>query len=207
MNRSLVVKVLKFLMEHLPSESESISRLINSLDQITFETKAKKIPEIMPVPDEIKNESEGIILFADGACRGNPGPGSWATIAHNFLGETLYKASGLDLLTTNNKMELMGAIEALKWSCQEHKDVPLYFFSDSKYVIEGVTKWVPGWKARNWKKADNKEPENLSLWKELDLLIESSGKVKLFWVKGHAGVVQNEICDQLANEALNEAGY
>lgn len=207
MNRSLVVKVLKFLMEHLPSERESIDRIIDSLDQITFETKSKKIPEIMPIPDEIRNEREGIILFADGACRGNPGPGSWATMAHNFSGETLYKASGLDLLTTNNKMELMGAIEAFKWASQEHKDVPFYFFSDSKYVIEGVTKWVPGWKARNWKKADNKEPENLSLWKELDLLIESSGMVKLFWVKGHAGVVQNEICDQLANEALNEAGY
>lgn len=167
-----------------------------------------------PLPDEMRELQSGFAIFADGACRGNPGPGAWATIIQDAKAEVILKSSGVDMPTTNNKMELEGVIRGLKgliekWIEEGVSDrvSPVFVYSDSKYVIEGIEKWVPGWKARGWKKADNKEPENLLLWKELDQLRNSFDNITFLWVKGHAGHPQNEMCDKMANLALDEAGF
>lgn len=167
-----------------------------------------------PLPDEMNGLNAGFAIFADGACRGNPGPGAWATIIQDSRAEVILKSSGVDMPTTNNKMELEGVIRGLKGLIEKwveegfsDRESPVFVYSDSKYVIEGIEKWVPGWKARGWKKADNKEPENLLLWQELDQLRNSFDKITFLWVKGHAGHPQNELCDKMANLALDEAGF
>lgn len=167
-----------------------------------------------PLPEEMKELEAGFAIFADGACRGNPGPGAWATIIQDAKAQVILKSSGVDMPTTNNKMELEGVIRGLKGLIEKwieegmsDRESPVFVYSDSKYVIEGIDKWVPGWKARGWKKADNKEPENLLLWQELDQLRNNFDKVTFLWVKGHAGHPQNEMCDKMANLALDEAGF
>jgi ribonuclease HI len=111
-------------------------------------------------------------------------------------------------------MELSGVIKGLHGLFEKFQEdgfsgshLPVFVYSDSKYVVDGIKLWVPGWKSRGWKKADNKEPENLALWKELDQLTSSFLKIDFIWVKGHAGHPQNELCDQMCNSALNEAGF
>lgn len=169
-----------------------------------------------PLPEEIHNDGLHFALFSDGACRGNPGPGAWAAMGQASDGKVLFELSGLNTQTTNNRMELEGAICALKELAQfllDHQfqitasSPKVFLYSDSKYVVEGAKNWMIGWKNRGWKKADNKIPENLEYWKELDQVLENFPSVSFIWVKGHAGHPQNEKCDQLANLALNEAGF
>lgn len=132
-------------------------------------------------------------LFTDGACSGNPGPGGWGAILRCKGKER--ELSGGDKNTTNNKMELTAVIEglkALKFPCE----VTLY--TDSKYVADGLTLgWAEGWKARGWKKKDGKPALNPELWDEL-LTLYHTHKVKIVWLKGHAGHPENERCDALA---------
>lgn len=157
----------------------------------------------MPLPKEIKQGD--LALFSDGACRGNPGPGAWAFVIQNSKGEVIQNDYGVVEETTNNKMELLAAIKAIEAISKEHiLDVHLY--TDSRYIVDGIQKWIKSWKSRGWKKADKKEPENLDLWKRIDeLTIKHS--VNFYWVKGHSGHAQNEMCDSLANKGLDEAGY
>lgn len=164
-------------------------------------------------PLELKGHAGGLALYADGACRGNPGPGSWACVAQNAQGEVIFEASGFEQLTTNNKMEIQGAIsslELLERTFQENpfaQYAPLFFFTDSKYVVEGMNQWTAGWKARGWKKADGKTPENLELWQRLDELKLRFPQLRALWVKGHNGHAQNEYCDQMANRLLDSEGF
>ena len=143
--------------------------------------------------------SEGkpeVELFTDGACSGNPGPGGWAAILR--MGEREKELSGGEPATTNNKMELMGAIsglEALKRPCV----VELY--TDSKYVLEGATKWIHGWKKNGWRTADKKPVKNQDLWERLDTA-RRTHQIDWRWLKGHAGHVDNERCDELAREEI-----
>ncbi|PIK16746.1 MAG: ribonuclease HI [Halobacteriovorax sp. JY17] len=149
-------------------------------------------------------------LFSDGACRGNPGPGAWGMVGQNAKGEVLFKGSGVETTTTNNRMEMMGAIEAMKYLLSEGVNTDsaeVYLYSDSKYVVDGLKSWMQGWKNRGWKKADKKTPENVDLWQELDRISSSFSNIQYLWVKGHAGHPQNELCDQLANEALDDSGF
>ena len=134
-----------------------------------------------------------VILYTDGACSGNPGPGGWGTIlSYNGVEKEL---SGGELNTTNNRMELTAVIrgfEALKEPCI----VELY--SDSKYVIDGLSKgWAVSWRARGWKKADKRPALNPDLWEQLLNLVEKH-QLKYHWVKGHADNPYNNRCDQLA---------
>lgn len=155
-------------------------------------------------------------LFSDGACRGNPGPGSWACMGQDKTGDVLFEASGIEKDSTNNRMELVGATEAIrelqkllekqKMSLSD-SDLHIYLFSDSKYVVDGITRWIVSWKNRGWRKKDNKPPENVELWKELDHFKSQCQNLFFHWVKGHNGHPQNEHCDLLANKALDEAGY
>lgn len=146
--------------------------------------------------------------FSDGACRGNPGPGAWGSLVQDKEGLIVYEASSVEVNTTNNRMELQGAVEALKFIKKEFgTSEPVALVSDSKYVVDGLKSWLSGWKRRGWKKADGKAPENIQQWQELDEVSSYFKDINYFWVKGHSGHPQNEKCDQLANEALDDAGF
>ena len=138
-------------------------------------------------------------IYSDGACSGNPGPGGYGTIIE-YNGVTKELSAGF-ADTTNNRMELLGAIvglEALKVPCE----VTLY--SDSRYLCESVNqRWVYGWKARGWKKADKKPALNVDLWQRLLPLLDTH-KVTFVWIKGHAGHPMNERCDKLAVTAREQ---
>lgn len=134
-----------------------------------------------------------ITIYTDGACRGNPGKGGWgAVLLYNGVTKEL---SGGERETTNNKMELTAAIEALS-ALKEPCEVELY--SDSKYLTDAINKgWVYGWKKKNWIKSDKKPALNVDLWEKL-LALTAVHKVTFIWVKGHNGTRYNERCDQLA---------
>lgn len=140
--------------------------------------------------------SETINLYTDGACSGNPGPGGWgALLLWNGHRKEL---SGGEHDTTNNRMEMMAVIEGLK-AIKKPSDVHIY--TDSKYVMDGVTQWLNGWKAKGWKTAAKKPVKNEDLWREIDSLIQLH-TVKFTWVKGHAGHPENEFVDKLAVSAI-----
>jgi ribonuclease HI len=135
-------------------------------------------------------------IFTDGACRGNPGPGGWGAILR--YGEVEKELSGGEPQTTNNRMELMAAIaglEALKRPCR------VRVYTDSQYVRGGITQWLPGWKARNWRTADKKPVKNVDLWQRLDAAALPH-RIEWIWVKGHAGHPENERADALARAAV-----
>ncbi|HKV15214.1 MAG TPA: ribonuclease HI [Reyranella sp.] len=137
-------------------------------------------------------------IFTDGACSGNPGPGGWAAILR--LGDRERELSGGEASTTNNRMELMGAIsglEALKRPCE----VKLY--TDSRYVLEGATKWIHGWKRNGWRTADKKAVKNVELWQRL-AAAAAPHTVHWAWVKGHSGHAENDRADLLARMEIDK---
>ncbi|MGN0921227.1 MAG: ribonuclease HI [Cellvibrio sp.] len=137
-------------------------------------------------------------IFTDGACKGNPGPGGWgALLRYGSVEKSLW---GGEANTTNNRMELMGAIEALK-ALKEPCEVVLT--TDSQYVRKGITEWMAGWKRNGWKTAAKQPVKNVDLWQALDRE-NSLHKVTWNWVKGHAGHRENEIADALANRGIEE---
>ena len=139
-----------------------------------------------------------VIIYTDGACRGNPGPGGWGVlIEHGELSKQLY---GGVASTTNNKMELTAAIMALR-EFKEPCEVILY--TDSKYVINGIEEWIHNWKKRGWIGSNKKSVKNIKLWKELDELRQEH-TIKWNWVKGHSGDPGNETADMLANRGIDE---
>lgn len=143
--------------------------------------------------------SDHVIIHTDGACKGNPGPGGWGAVLQAGGGHEKELWGG-ERTTTNNRMELMAAIqalEALKRPCK----VELH--TDSKYVMQGITEWMRGWKARGWMTADKKPVKNAELWQRLDAA-RLRHDVKWRWVKGHAGHELNERADGLANRGVEE---
>tara|TARA_B100001059_G_C17789389_1_gene559170 strand:+ start:1268 stop:1708 length:441 start_codon:yes stop_codon:yes gene_type:complete len=139
-----------------------------------------------------------IKIYTDGACRGNPGPGGWGILFINKGNEkTLY---GGETNTTNNRMELTAAINALS-EVKEKSRVALY--TDSKYVMDGINKWIPNWKKRDWRTAANKPVKNKDLWQKLDDQVNRH-TIDWFWVKGHDGNRGNEIADKLANKGIDD---
>jgi ribonuclease HI len=135
-------------------------------------------------------------LFTDGACSGNPGPGGWGAILR--YGAVEKELSGAEGLTTNNRMEMMAAIqglEALKRPCR------VRIHTDSMYLRDGITKWIHGWKAKGWRTADKKPVKNVDLWQRLEAAIEPHD-VSWHWVRGHAGHPENERADALARGAI-----
>lgn len=137
-------------------------------------------------------------IYADGACKGNPGPGGWGAWIHYDGHEK--ELFGGEMGTTNNRMELTAvirALEALKRSC--HAKV----YTDSVYVQKGMSEWISGWKARNWRTSDKKPVKNDDLWRVLDELAQQH-TVEWVWVKGHAGNAGNERADMLANKGVEQ---
>jgi ribonuclease HI len=146
-------------------------------------------------------ELSEVEIFTDGACRGNPGPGGWAAILRYRATER--ELSGFDPDTTNNRMEMTAAIaglEALKRPCR----VRLY--SDSQYLRDGITKWINGWKQRNWLTADKQPVKNVDLWQRLDG-VAARHDVSWIWVRGHSGHPENERADALARNRIAEASW
>lgn len=144
-----------------------------------------------------------IHLFTDGACSGNPGKGGWAYLLRAVATGSEHTDSGAEASTTNNRMELLSVIRGLD-SLEEPSRVRLV--TDSQYVAKGIAEWMPGWKANGWRRKVGRRFEpvaNLELWQELDRLI-APHSVKCVWIRGHAGHVENEICDRLAVEAYRK---
>ncbi len=139
-----------------------------------------------------------VLIYTDGACRGNPGPGGWGAVM--ISGDHQKEICGGDRATTNNRMELMGAIQALE---ALKKPCKVELHTDSQYVMKGITEWVRGWKARGWKTAAKEPVKNEDLWRRLD---EARGRheVDWRWVKGHAGHELNERADELARRGMLE---
>ena len=137
-------------------------------------------------------------IYTDGACRGNPGPGGWGAILRS--GDHEKELKGSEPLTTNNRMELTAAIQALA-ALKRGCDVVLY--TDSQYVRKGILEWLPQWKLRDWRTSDKKPVKNVDLWQALEREI-ARHRIEWHWVKGHAGVPGNEHADRLANEAIDE---
>lgn len=144
----------------------------------------------------LEKKSEIVEVYADGACKGNPGPGGWGVWIR--MGQHSKELCGGELLTTNNRMELTAvirALEALKRTCQ------LQIYTDSVYVQKGMTEWLASWKVRGWRTSDKKPVKNDDLWQQLDALAQQH-QIEWFWVKGHAGHEGNERADALANEGV-----
>ena len=138
-----------------------------------------------------------VIIYTDGACRGNPGPGGWgALIQFDTVQKEIFGGKNS---TTNNQMELSAAIEGLS-TLNEPCNVEL--FTDSKYVMDGITQWIQNWKKNNWKTAAKKEVKNKDLWQKLDQLM-TYHHVQWQWVKGHSGDPGNEKADRLANKGID----
>lgn len=146
----------------------------------------------------VMTDNQRVEIFTDGACKGNPGPGGWGAILR-FKGVERELWGG-EPLTTNNRMELTAAIQALaalKRSCW------VSLTTDSEYVRRGVTEWLAGWKQRNWKTANKKPVKNIDLWQELDQQLQRH-EIEWHWVRGHNGHPENERADALANRGVAE---
>jgi ribonuclease HI len=137
-----------------------------------------------------------VVIYTDGACSGNPGPGGWAAIL--TYGDRCKELAGGEPETTNNRMELMAAISALE-ALKRPSQVELH--TDSNYLKDGITKWIHGWKRNGWRTADKKPVKNAELWQRLDAA-RSRHAIDWRWVKGHAGHAENERADLLAREAM-----
>ncbi len=145
------------------------------------------------------SDEKSVDIFTDGACSGNPGPGGWgAILRYNGVEKEL---CGGEAGTTNNRMELMAAIQALE-ALKRPMTVRLY--TDSEYVKNGITQWIKGWKARGWLTADRKPVKNVDLWQRLDEAAQRHD-IQFHWVRGHAGHPENERADELARRGLAEA--
>jgi ribonuclease HI len=140
--------------------------------------------------------TERVVIYTDGACKGNPGPGGWGVLMQYKGNEKEF--FGGEQQTTNNRMEQMAAIMALE-ALNKPSSVELY--TDSKYLLQGITEWMVNWKKRGWKTAGKKPVKNEDLWRRLDAVI-TRHKINWVWVKGHAGSKGNERADMLANQGV-----
>ena len=143
-----------------------------------------------------EKEKTLVEIFADGACSGNPGIGGYGAILR--YGKEMKEISGCDLHTTNNRMELMAVIEALR---QLRRPCRIRVVTDSNYVVKGMTEWMPGWIRRNWMNSKKKPVLNRDLW-EMLLELSESHETEWAWIKGHSGHRENERCDELARNAI-----
>jgi ribonuclease HI len=146
------------------------------------------------------NKYKEIIIYSDGACKGNPGPGGWgAVLIYNDNKKEIF---GGEHNTTNNKMELTAVIKALEEI--KTRNIPVKIITDSQYVKNGIESWIHNWKKNNWKNASKKTVKNSDLWKRLDALVNEFQQIKWEWVKGHNNNKFNELADKLANKGVSE---
>ena len=146
----------------------------------------------------MSNKRPQVVIFTDGACSGNPGPGGFGAILK--YGETVKEISGCNANTTNNRMELTAVIEAISLL---KKPCKLRIITDSLYVVKGMTEWLPGWAKKNWINSQKRPVLNRDLWEKLQILCKPH-QIEWKWVKGHKGHPENERCDKLAREAIKQ---
>lgn len=153
----------------------------------------------MTLEDFLKTVTDSLALYTDGACSGNPGPGGWGAIfVHNKKSFPHY---GGDAATTNNRMEMMAVIEGLR-AIKNHTDLKkVVLYIDSRYVMDGITSWIAGWKKNNWMTSTKKPVKNQELWVELDTLVQDF-EIEWHWVKGHNGNKYNEMADTYARKGI-----
>ncbi|MFA5468159.1 MAG: ribonuclease HI [Sphaerochaetaceae bacterium] len=145
-----------------------------------------------------------LTIYTDGGCLGNPGVGAWAFVLSD--GQEVVEKAGKSLLTTNNRMELLGVIRALEYVLSHsEKPTKISLYTDSQYVKRGITEWIHNWKRNGWRTAVKKEVKNREFWMALDRLAEQLN-IEWHWVPGHAGIALNERCDELVKEAMNSIG-
>ena len=137
-----------------------------------------------------------VIIYTDGACKGNPGVGGWGAVL--TYKDKIKKIYGYEEKTTNNRMELKAAIEALSYLKSKSEVV---IFTDSKYLMEGINSWIENWKTNNWRTSNKKEVKNIDLWKDIDKY-NNYHAIEWNWVKGHSGDIGNDTADELANLAI-----
>ncbi len=181
---------------------ELYQRLFENKSKLTLEDMLKGellLPKPVERAELRPSRHEPILIFTDGACQGNPGPGGWGAIIMPAGGQ-VRELSGGARNTTNNQMELTAAIEALK-SVPVPSRVTLT--TDSQYMQKGITLWIHSWKRNGWRTSDKKPVKNADLWRALDALNQQH-EVEWQWVKGHAGHPENERCDELARLAIKE---
>ncbi len=143
-----------------------------------------------------------VVIYTDGACKGNPGPGGWGVLLRSADGSEKELCGG-EFGTTNNRMEMMAVIQALA-ALKRPCEVILHL--DSQYVLKGITEWLPGWKAKGWRTAAKQPVKNVDLWQQLDALVSQCGhSIDWRWVKGHNGDPGNERADGLANRGVGMA--
>jgi len=201
------VDTLKKLAREYFGSTDSLADIEKLLRKSGVSVEDSSSDISFPLPEASKSEFD-FFGFSDGACRGNPGPGAWGSMIQDSSGKVIFEGSGVERPSTNNRMEMTGALRCLEFLKEKgFIEDRVIVISDSKYVVDGMNQWVLGWKKRGWKKADKKTPENVDLWMALDKLRLEFKHVGFSWVKGHAGHPQNERCDQLANEALDSEGY
>ncbi len=141
--------------------------------------------------------TDKVVMYTDGGSRGNPGIGAWGVFID---GDKKIELSGFEEMTTNNRMELTAAIEGLSYL---DDDISVSLYTDSKYVKDGITKWIKNWKSNGWKTSAKKPVKNLDLWKKLDIEVERC-VVEWRWVKGHSGNNGNDIADDLCNKEMDK---
>ena len=163
----------------LPTNPESLAAKTAPISVISSSSEAAKI----------------ISIHTDGACSKTPGPGGWGVVIHFSDGSTKELGGGIRE-TTNNQMELKGAIAALEFLATHKQSSPVDLYTDSKYVLDGITKWIKGWKKNGWKTKDNKPVKNQEFWQQLDPL--NTSNIRWHWVEGHSGDPDNERCDAIA---------
>ncbi len=191
LTRHRIIELLCKIQDRLQNEPELSENLLDQIEADLVDLEDK-------IAADAKNNSKNSIIhiWSDGACTGNPGPGGWGTIVS--IDSEKMEFSGGSPGTTNNIMELTGALEGIR---QTPTGTTIELTSDSQYLVKGMTEWIHGWKKRGWKKSDGKPVLNSKIWKELDK--EASKRtIKWHWVKGHAGHPENERCDELAREAI-----
>lgn len=152
--------------------------------------------ELMPIETKKELMDNKIYIYTDGACKGNPGPGGWgALMKYNGTEKEFF---GGEKETTNNRMEMTAAIQALT---QLTRPCDVVLTTDSQYLRQGITQWIVNWKKRGWKTSSKQPVKNVDLWKQLDSLVQQH-KVTWHWVKGHSGHIENERADELANKGI-----
>ncbi|MBR6912911.1 MAG: ribonuclease HI [Treponema sp.] len=186
------------LLEKIPDES--LESAIESLKKLA-ENKVDKSSESKNVQPKTANSDGSIVIYTDGGCHGNPGPGGWGIVV--IADGEARSLSGGEKITTNNRMELLAAINALSVFANTPSFCgrKIVLNTDSKYVKNGITSWISGWKKNGWKTSKKTDVLNRDLWETLDNLNESV-KPEWSWVKGHAGIEYNEKCDQLCQEEI-----
>jgi ribonuclease HI len=171
--------------------------------QVTAEHKSANSIRSSRQTPHLKTGKPEVLLFCDGACSGNPGPGGWAFVLRHIPSGKEMENSGSEWETTNNRMELQAIIEGLK---KLKRRTRVHVVTDSSYISNGITQWIHGWKARNWKRktpSGLKDVKNVDLWKQLDELVNEHDTT-FERIKGHAGHPENERCDEMAVTAYKQ---